>query len=214
MSERSAFIRAICENPACDTARLVFADWLDENGNGPWARFIRHQIWTPVSPCRLAPLTALLSLEPFVGPLPHLYTRNVSGVGGATVTYPNGMEFWFRRGFVAEVHLPCHEFLKHAAALFAAYPITSVILDGCDPLDNEYDAPADRWFWIRAQPNEDPRRLIRWEVPYELCADARPHDFDSTDAAYEWLSQRCVAWGRAEAKLSPLTFPNPIGASH
>lgn len=31
MSERAAFLRHICENPADDTPRLVFADWLDEN---------------------------------------------------------------------------------------------------------------------------------------------------------------------------------------
>ena len=43
-----AFLRAICENPDDDTPRLVFADWLTEQG-GPvnviWAAGIRAQIW-------------------------------------------------------------------------------------------------------------------------------------------------------------------------
>lgn len=33
MTEREAFVRRICEQPACDTPRLVFADWLQENGD-------------------------------------------------------------------------------------------------------------------------------------------------------------------------------------
>ena len=32
MTEREALLRAVCENPDDDTPRLVFADWLDENG--------------------------------------------------------------------------------------------------------------------------------------------------------------------------------------
>jgi uncharacterized protein (TIGR02996 family) len=48
MSEEEAFLRAICENPDDDTARLVFADWLTEQGgavNTAWANAIRAQIW-------------------------------------------------------------------------------------------------------------------------------------------------------------------------
>lgn len=46
MSERDAFIRSICEQPADDVARLVFADWLDEHGDEAQrarAEFIRVQ---------------------------------------------------------------------------------------------------------------------------------------------------------------------------
>ena len=46
-SDREAFLRAVCENPADDTPRLVFADWLDEHGDRPddpaRAEFIRVQ---------------------------------------------------------------------------------------------------------------------------------------------------------------------------
>src|SRR5262245_52917155 len=43
MSEREAFLRAICKNPDDDTPRLVFADWLQENGEEERAEFIRVQ---------------------------------------------------------------------------------------------------------------------------------------------------------------------------
>ena len=41
---RAAFMRAICENPDDDTARLVFADWLTEHGENDRAVFIRLQV--------------------------------------------------------------------------------------------------------------------------------------------------------------------------
>src|SRR6201986_5154337 len=44
MNEREAFLRAICDNPDDDTPRLVFADWLQENGEEDRGEFIRLQI--------------------------------------------------------------------------------------------------------------------------------------------------------------------------
>lgn len=41
MGEREAFIRAICENPADDSVRLIFADWLDEHGHHNEAARVR-----------------------------------------------------------------------------------------------------------------------------------------------------------------------------
>src|SRR5262245_6067687 len=38
------FLRAICQAPDDDAPRLVFADWLDENGDPGRAEFIRLQI--------------------------------------------------------------------------------------------------------------------------------------------------------------------------
>jgi uncharacterized protein (TIGR02996 family) len=48
MNEEESFLRAICENPDDDTPRLVFADWLTEQGgpvNLAWANGIRAQVW-------------------------------------------------------------------------------------------------------------------------------------------------------------------------
>jgi uncharacterized protein (TIGR02996 family) len=48
MNEEIALLRAICDNPEDDTPRLVFADWLSEQGgavNAAWANGIRAQIW-------------------------------------------------------------------------------------------------------------------------------------------------------------------------
>jgi uncharacterized protein (TIGR02996 family) len=44
MSTREAFLQAICETPEDDTPRLVFADWLEEQGEAERAEFIRTQV--------------------------------------------------------------------------------------------------------------------------------------------------------------------------
>ncbi|HSQ56299.1 MAG TPA: TIGR02996 domain-containing protein [Gemmata sp.] len=44
MTEREALLRAVCENPDDDTPRLVFADWLEENGEAARAEFTRLQV--------------------------------------------------------------------------------------------------------------------------------------------------------------------------
>jgi uncharacterized protein (TIGR02996 family) len=44
MTDREAFIAAIVANPQEDAPRLVFADWLEENGEAARAGFIRDQI--------------------------------------------------------------------------------------------------------------------------------------------------------------------------
>src|SRR5688572_1051820 len=41
MSEESAFLRAIQANPTDATAKLVYADWLDEHGESEKAEYLR-----------------------------------------------------------------------------------------------------------------------------------------------------------------------------
>jgi uncharacterized protein (TIGR02996 family) len=42
--DHDALLRAICENPREDTPRLVYADWLEENGQPERAAFIRTDV--------------------------------------------------------------------------------------------------------------------------------------------------------------------------
>lgn len=43
MTEREALLRAVCDSPTDDTPRLIYADWLEENGDPERAEFIRLQ---------------------------------------------------------------------------------------------------------------------------------------------------------------------------
>lgn len=195
MSDGDLLLLGILTDPADDTARLVYADWLEENGNAPWARFVRHQVWTPVEPCRNAPLTALLSLEPFVGPLPHQYSTNTSGSGGARVVYPNGMVFWFTRGFVSRLELSCDDFLTHAEALFRAHPITEVQLTDAIVFPNS----GNRSFYLGG--------LGRFPQKHWSALDG----LRSFSAVLDSTSAVCIAHGRDLAGLPTLTRPVEAG---
>src|SRR5438477_7332783 len=122
MTERETFLRAICDNPADDTARLVFADWLEEHGDAARAEFIRVEVQLANRnpddenddrrrAALFARRAALLKahargwLEPFVG---------------------CAKESGFERGFVAEVEATADTFLTHGGRWMALTPLTRV----------------------------------------------------------------------------------------
>jgi uncharacterized protein (TIGR02996 family) len=59
-SEEAAFLRAIADNPDDDTARLVFADWLDEHDRPARAELIRVQCERASGRCDALRRTELL----------------------------------------------------------------------------------------------------------------------------------------------------------
>jgi uncharacterized protein (TIGR02996 family) len=112
------FLRAICADPEDDTARLVYADWLEENGQPERAEFIRVQ----VERARLRAAGAdTEALERRLRELRHAHEYEwrcelprLSGV--------SWQRFW--RGFVSGagvVHWRFYE--RYADAIFAATPI-------------------------------------------------------------------------------------------
>jgi uncharacterized protein (TIGR02996 family) len=117
-----AFLRAIAAAPDDDTPRLVFADWLDENGNPPRAEFIRVEI----------ELTRTPPGDPRRGPL---FERRAA-------LYRTHADRWFalfqgkatawatERGFVTAVTAGPVEFLKHAGDWFGTQPVTRLKLSG------------------------------------------------------------------------------------
>jgi uncharacterized protein (TIGR02996 family) len=121
-----ALLQAILAEPEDEAARLVYADWLDENG-GPAeqarAEFIRVQ-------CELARLPEgdprgkelrarekalwTANRDPWQQDIPEeLRRKNVQ----------------FRRGFLEEVHLPPKVWARHGEGLFGRHPIHRVRLE-------------------------------------------------------------------------------------
>lgn len=102
MCDREALLGAIRADPECDTARLVYADWLEERGEGGRANLIRRQVLKDHSPA----VTYSRLMFELPGALWHswqrgggrsskwVWTRGMVELGGAlTVT----------RGFVSEI---------------------------------------------------------------------------------------------------------------
>ncbi len=125
-------LRAILDNPAEDTPRLVYADWLDENGQGARAAFIRAQVagGTAQPPRELGraimgdlrdwTYSPVLPAEGQAEPL-HAWMTNLSRF------CPLGV-IWavFRRGFVSQVICAAADWMSRADELAAAHPIERV----------------------------------------------------------------------------------------
>jgi uncharacterized protein (TIGR02996 family) len=142
MNDGDALLAAIIANPDDDTPRLVYADWLQENGQPERAEFIRLQCPTsgasadnPATVARAFDLEERYSAKWLVG-LPS------SG----------GVNWTFRRGFPEILHI-AGEFLMERYEKFSRIPWTrclciSGVLDWVarDFANREW---SDRWIELR-----------------------------------------------------------------
>src|SRR5215467_9177428 len=134
MSDHDALLAAILADPADDTARLVYADWLSENGESDRGEFIRVEIELARTPPHtedderrrqtlLTRRDELLKLHRAAWLAPFL---------------PSGKDASFERGFVKSLDVPAHTFLQHAERWFAITPLTEVKFTTCSVFDTGY----------------------------------------------------------------------------
>jgi uncharacterized protein (TIGR02996 family) len=133
MPSATAFLADILEHPDDDTPRLVYADWLDENGDPDRAEFIRVQ-------CELA------RGGPDKGRLKQLAQREMTLLHENRQTWVKEVPAWarrypdevgFRRGFIAHVICTALAFLQRGAGLFRRSPVQSIDFSAFD----EYVGP-------------------------------------------------------------------------
>lgn len=116
--EHRDFLEAILANPESDTARLVYADWLDENDFPERAEFIRLQ-------CDLAS-RAKYDPErlPLVERQGKLLARHAQEWAKPLAAITRDYEF--QRGFVAAVGIGGRKLLTHGEKLFQTAPVRHV----------------------------------------------------------------------------------------
>jgi carbon storage regulator CsrA len=112
--EEMAFLQSILEEPDDEGLRLIFADWLEEQGD-PRGEFIRTQCW-------------LAGLLPEDDGRDELEVRE-------RILWAENADAWraylppilrsasFERGFVESIHLTADEFLDNAKPIFASAPV-------------------------------------------------------------------------------------------
>jgi uncharacterized protein (TIGR02996 family) len=119
--DEDAFLRAVIADPDDDAPRLIYADWLDEHGQGARAEFIRVQIALARMSTRDERRRRFLSRQ-----------RRLLRRYGETWAEPLRSLFWnyqFHRGFVeSAICSNAREFLRRGEELFALAPIRDLFL--------------------------------------------------------------------------------------
>jgi uncharacterized protein (TIGR02996 family) len=232
-----AFRRDICENPDDLGLRLIYADWLEEQGRTEEAHFIRIPFLdaTPQSKLGRQARQLLSGLVPFTCRL-WLYRASAPGVQqqvlrGRDITWGEHDLHWLpsrspeiyylvRYGFVSAIACGRSWFFAQAKTLFLSHPITDVRLRGVWP---DYFArplsaghvPTDWRSWVRGTcrtvPHASHKLPREWfdllPGPERRAYDAAWKHFETAYDAYRALSGACVAWGRGQAGLPAWTPP-------
>jgi uncharacterized protein (TIGR02996 family) len=122
VTDRDALYRAIIENPADDTLRLVYADALEEDGEAQHAAFIRAHI----------ELTRLPEYDPLAVHIRHHGQVKPDMRLVLEAALPDGIEWVrdpFRRGLPGAIEARDGEvFVSNADDLFTRFPIESLDL--------------------------------------------------------------------------------------
>jgi uncharacterized protein (TIGR02996 family) len=127
MTDGDALLAAILAAPDEDTPRLVYADWLDENGDPDRAEFIRAQVELARAPAlglRLREVVLLAAHgERWLAPLRE---------NGGPLAHP-AAHGQFRRGFVEVVWAPAGWVVTRDENLFAGAPVRELRLTETTP---------------------------------------------------------------------------------
>jgi uncharacterized protein (TIGR02996 family) len=123
----SAFLEDVLAHPEDDTPRLIYADWLEDQGDEARAEFIRGQL-ERVRLHPLHPRSRFLAQREKA-----LLERGELTWAGARLSHLVS-RFAFRRGFVESVSLSVGDFLLRGEELFSLAPLRRVCLTGVQEL--------------------------------------------------------------------------------
>lgn len=184
--DEAAFLTAIVANPHDDTARLVYADWLDEHGQAdraaeirlehpPWLggrgrdatrwQSLAHRLLEPHVPASWRPWVVEYGAKP-----PTTWAEKVAGFHPTVAP----VMCFIRHGFVAGIAMSERRFLDHSQTICAHQPITRAGIIGKRP--SHWTVPSHRHAWMlrrnsdRATPESLPMELFR---PLLLRDDGR-----------------------------------------
>jgi uncharacterized protein (TIGR02996 family) len=129
MGEREALLRAVCENPDDDLPRLVFADWLEEQGELERAEFIRGEVELdrqPGYPDDFGPEHDKLNSQLFAYLLTWTWRRDLA-IGG-------DVEVVWARGIANILRCNSREWLASAEAVLNSHPLRVIEFDDTEEL--------------------------------------------------------------------------------
>lgn len=229
MSERDLLLWNVLADPADITARLVFADWLEEHDEPERAALIRLQcagegesVWPLVFDlcfrrktfAQLVPGADYhsVSVSPAVPTLLHYDSKRD----------PHRTTLTLSHGFIERVELTCEAFMRpgFAEELFRRHPVRDVVLTDRVPEEMQPGGESGgEWGWAvsvitarrlhAAAPNEEIGKSLREMAPRRTALGIWA-PFPSKADAVSAYSRACVLWARRLAGLPDLPEPAPV----
>lgn len=230
ISEVEPFLRTIADDPANDTPRLIFADWLEERGLGEYGEFIRLglEIHRRDIECQMADLSfdhRQRELKPLRERQMSLWNREryfAEGVGFVWSLDPKPVNFasphdgssrraHFYRGFLSHVYCDPLEWKAWGPKMCELNPVDTIRLSRFAPFQMT-QPPARRRFhespfgWRLFCPGWDIGQSPMGSEILGVMADPTlpgyTMPFLSRLAAVNWLCERLLEWARAKTRLA------------
>jgi uncharacterized protein (TIGR02996 family) len=226
MNTREALLRNIIDNPADDTARLVYADWAEEydaaNGGVELAAYIRAAVRgelgarDKLNAYAFGPTHHMILSVPRGWLVAHTEPASMGSASASRIAI-------LRRGFVGHLHCTLDVFRATCAEMFDAHPIERVTVSGLTLYDVSYSVNPSHG-WAMHQIGSKLIEVLRTDT---RCTVHRGHalppvytGFASAADAVDALSDALVEEGRAAARekrnrerLAALTRPTAAGSS-
>lgn len=126
MSDGSALLRAILADPDDDAPRLIYADWIDENGDPARAAFIRAQITLARLPQDHPDRDRLVQTERT------LWKQNRDAWKAWVPKWAHVDRF--HRGFLEDIRCDAEDFIAHSDEVRSRTPLMGARLDGLEAI--------------------------------------------------------------------------------
>jgi uncharacterized protein (TIGR02996 family) len=227
MTTDAALLRAIIANPDDDTPRLVYADWLDENGQPERAVAIRAHIAAHRINANASIVAGSVQFAPHQRTDRWNEWRRLMVTVTAVTSDPdvNGLSPFlaglarvnlldWSRGFVSAVQCEPGDWLAHGPGVVASHPVERVTILGMRPARainhvvgfTYYPQPDDDPFEVGQHPRErywsptDPPHVLPFKLQDWTVRCRTKNVAESDDDCLDWLSRGCIAWAKEEAE--------------
>ena len=208
MTDGEALFAAVLREPDEDTPRLVYADWLEENGLPERAEFIRVQ----VDLARTHTFELIRREKELLGRFEEEWLAPLKAPGQPL---DGGAGAMFRRGFVEVVWMSARAFLEKAGELFAAAPVRELRVTRTTPDEFRKLMHSPRLARLRGLDLSERKlgdaavaELLRSQFSASL-RELRLRGCAITDAGAGLLAGHPFEWPLRELDLSH----NPLGAA-
>ncbi len=204
MTLEEILLQEICSNPSDDTPRLVYADWLDENGHEDRANYIRNECGLLANKHyhKKQPAWALAVAKAFgFSTAPSVGGKHFKHFG-----YGSGYEadgdrqpvMWeWSRGFISGIECHCEDWLKYGREVVKVAPIERVILTDKvgHPIPN-----AGLWGWYASNTlnGYDDLPWCLWKRLKESERNKSWKWFNSQEEMVTSLSEACLSYAHSE----------------